>query len=295
MILDWLNIALILGCCALAYRYPVELGVFSTVILGPAHFLTELSWLHDRDYFTIEKTDAVALAALSAAALIERGNIGDHCLWAAFALAAVAALLPRERRGRWTAPAAALAGFLIGPRLGFFWTAVLPTAVHVFAFTALFILAGAVKRKSAAGILSAAVLLACGASFFYCHPFAEHPVSGLFLRRSRIWFAVYTPLLARLGVAGRERLFGVLAFLSFAYTYHYLNWFSKVELIRWHRVPGRRWMMLAAAYGLLLAVFCWDFDAGLSATALLSIAHVGLEFPLDFRTAAGLFSPAYRA
>jgi hypothetical protein len=40
--------------------------------------------------------------------------------------------------------------------------------------------------------------------------------------------------------APRGRPIGALRFIAFAYTYHYLNWFSKTDIIRWHVVSQRR-------------------------------------------------------
>src|SRR5262245_7429478 len=50
--LNYLNIALMVGSCLLAFVYPFELFLFSYAVLGPLHYLTEISWLHERNYFT---------------------------------------------------------------------------------------------------------------------------------------------------------------------------------------------------------------------------------------------------
>ena len=33
--------------------------------------------------------------------------------------------------------------------------------------------------------------------------------------------------------------FVIMRFIAFAYTYHYLNWFSKTSVIKWHLVPKK--------------------------------------------------------
>src|SRR4051812_17287958 len=43
---------IILGSALLAHLLPFELVLFSYAFLGPAHYLTEISWLHDRKYFS---------------------------------------------------------------------------------------------------------------------------------------------------------------------------------------------------------------------------------------------------
>src|SRR5215212_6090207 len=37
--------------CAAVFVAPFHLFLFAYAILGPLHYLTEISWLHDRDYF----------------------------------------------------------------------------------------------------------------------------------------------------------------------------------------------------------------------------------------------------
>src|SRR6185503_18502004 len=54
--INYLNIGLMLVSCLLAFRFPFELFLFSYAILGPLHYLTEISWLHERKYFTESKT-----------------------------------------------------------------------------------------------------------------------------------------------------------------------------------------------------------------------------------------------
>src|SRR3979409_1123704 len=49
---NYLNVGLMVVACILAYLIPFELFLFSYAVLGPLHYLTEISWLHDRKYFT---------------------------------------------------------------------------------------------------------------------------------------------------------------------------------------------------------------------------------------------------
>ncbi len=88
----------------------------------------------------------------------------------------------------------------------------------------------------------------------------------------------------RLAAAGR--------FLGFAHPYHYLNWFSKTGIIRWHEVGRRRLAGVAVIYVLALGLYAYDYHTGLVALGLLSLVHVLLEFPLDVRTAAALVARA---
>src|SRR6188768_1374148 len=62
--LDAVNIGLMLVACVVAVIIPLELFLFSYAILGPLHYLTEISWLHDRNYFTKGRYDALMLVAI---------------------------------------------------------------------------------------------------------------------------------------------------------------------------------------------------------------------------------------
>ncbi len=91
---------------------------------------------------------------------------------------------------------------------------------------------------------------------------------------------------------------GVMRFIAFAYTYHYLNWFSKTSVIKWHKVP-RTWLATVVTLWLLsIGVYAYDYKTGLITLYALSMIHVYLEFPLNFRSVGDigknlrlLFSP----
>ena len=51
---------------------PFELFLISYAVLGPLHYLTEISWLHDRQYFAPRKVDWLPLVLC--AVLITLGN-----------------------------------------------------------------------------------------------------------------------------------------------------------------------------------------------------------------------------
>jgi len=62
--IDVLNIGLMLFSCVIAILLPFELFLIVYAILGPLHYLTEISWLHDRNYFSKGKYDAVILVVI---------------------------------------------------------------------------------------------------------------------------------------------------------------------------------------------------------------------------------------
>ncbi|UPT68252.1 MAG: hypothetical protein M0D57_06295 [Sphingobacteriales bacterium JAD_PAG50586_3] len=59
--IDYANIGLMILSCIIAFFIPFELFLFSYAILGPLHYLTEIGWLHQRQYFTKGKYDFLLL------------------------------------------------------------------------------------------------------------------------------------------------------------------------------------------------------------------------------------------
>src|SRR5437868_3748453 len=53
-----------LVAAVLAFNLPFELFLFSYAILGPLHYLTEIGWLHQRNYFATGKRDYFILILL---------------------------------------------------------------------------------------------------------------------------------------------------------------------------------------------------------------------------------------
>src|SRR5260370_32872581 len=64
-----LNIALMLTSCLVALFLPLQLFLFAYAFLGPAHYLTEISWLHKRHFFTKGRHDYWLLGALASMAV----------------------------------------------------------------------------------------------------------------------------------------------------------------------------------------------------------------------------------
>ncbi len=81
----------------------------------------------------------------------------------------------------------------------------------------------------------------------------------------------------------------LMRFIAFAYTYHYLNWFSKTELIMWHKIPKARFMLVIILWVTSLILYRINYPIGLRWLYFLSFCHVLLEFPLNMVSIAGIF------
>ena len=402
--INFLNIGLMLITAVFAFFLPFETFLLAYAFLGPLHYLTEISWLHDRQYFTKGKYDFVPLlligVALSYAAFAKDFdfnidfykefvalNLFDKLL----VLALFSSLLFAFVKNLVVKIIAILFIFIfisgwLAPENSaensksttiFALTSLLPTLIHVYLFTGLFMLFGALKSRSKTGLLSVAAFLiipiylvyglpvtpkknyisdygkeayyADGDGFFYTNvsildhfrlmnepnltnkqyldsiinkdsktnqtPIAErqritdslsdklnqafivpNPESEYYMR----------PIPAKLAIPIESKDyywnyvffsgFGIMLmrFIAFAYMYHYLNWFSKTEVIRWHKVPKIRFIAVLVLWLTACALYAYNYSLGLSFLFFLSFTHVLLEFPLNMVSIVGIGKETYQ-
>jgi hypothetical protein len=117
----------------------------------------------------------------------------------------------------------------------------MPTLIHVFLFTGLFMLYGALKGRSKSGYLSCVLFFLVPFIFIYYTP-DSLPLSGYaFTHYQKFWIVNFETikLFDISSVLPASTMSGVLIktvfttqtgmivmrFIAFAYTYHYLNWF----------------------------------------------------------------------
>ena len=396
--INYLNIGLMLVTMILAYYFPFETFLFAYAFLGPLHYLTEISWLHDRQYFTKGKYDFIPLLligiALSYAAFakdagfdmefyntfVELGLFDKLLVLALFSslLFAFVKNLPVK-----IFSILFLFIFISGwfsednkemnqsSTTVFALTSLLPTLIHVYVFTGLFMLFGALKSRSKTGLMSVGAFIilpiilifvvpvkpktnyisaygkeayyADGDGFFYTNvSIMDHfnltktpnltnkqyldsivnknPQSNQLPveERKRISDSLSTMLSADFIVPNRDNeyymkpipvnkaipvnpkdfywssvffsTFGIMLmrFIAFAYMYHYLNWFSKTEVIRWHKVPKIRFAAVLLIWLAACGLYAYDYALGLSFLFFLSFTHVLLEFPLNMVSIVGI-------
>ena len=75
-----------------------------------------------------------------------------------------------------------------------------------------------------------------------------------------------------------------MGLLSFVYTYHYLNWFIKADVIRWNRMSRARLAAIVVLCCAATGLYIVNFALGFTVLLLLSLMHVLLEFPLNSRS-----------
>jgi hypothetical protein len=419
--INYANIGLMLITGVLSYFYPFETFLLAYAYLGPLHYLTEISWLHDRNYFAKGKYDFIVLllvgVLLSYAAFAKdfgvsvevydyfvKMNLFDKLIVFAlfssilFALVKnlfikiIAILFLFIFVSGWLSPDAAAKN--AESTTIFALTSLVPTLIHVYVFTGLFMLFGALKNRSVSGMwqmvgfVAIPLLLvfaipvdtkapiskfgkdahyAKGDGFFSTNVsiidhfnLTDNPVytnsdfvsfvkkndfkqanaqynfiskanlNGLVDSLSKIPNKAYLikkqPLNPNFQVDNILLLFSkegmldeyqmkpipaklftgfslekyasvvynssvgimLMRFIAFAYLYHYLNWFSKTEVIRWHKVPKIRFAAVVILWIAASVFYTMDYSLGLSVLFFLSFTHVLLEFPLYIMSIVGI-------
>lgn len=281
---DAIHLGLMLGALALAYVLPFELLLLAYAVLGPAHYFTEISWLHDRKYFLPHRGFALALIVVGGIALY---YADDYWLgvvtWGLFlsaAILAVAPMGPRAVTAIAVGGAATLA--LVSAGLPFALAGILiPTFIHVCVFTLAFMTLGALRSGSTAQLGLVGVYLAAIALILIVPP-SLHTVIPALAQLGETYFGGVAPALGQL-VGIPDLSFGgrITGLLSFVYTYHYLNWFIKADVIRWTQVPRPRLIATAVLSVAATALYFYDYGIGLTVLFVVSFGHVLLEFPLN--------------
>jgi hypothetical protein len=282
-ITDAVHLGLMLAALALTYLVPVELLLLAYVVLGPAHYATEISWLHDRKYFLPQRGIALGLAAIAVvAAAIDNATWFGVVMWGAFVACALMVATTALQAMVLFIGAIALTAFMLahGASLSVLGV-LLPTLIHVSLFTLVFMAVGAYRSGQKVQWALIAIYLAAVALILVMPPSAATLVPS-FAKAAHDYFASVAPALGGLfGIPELSLDNRLVSLLAFVYTYHYLNWFIKAEVIRWADVSRGRLAIVAAASAASTALYFYDYAYGFSVLLALSLAHIVLEFPLN--------------
>lgn len=318
--INYLNIGLMLISCAVAFFIPFELFLIVYAVLGPLHYLTEISWLHERKYFSKGKLDFVFLGLAAVALFVVSyvlrpqeiitptvsAGLSTALVYISFA-AALAMILLKTAFQRFIAVAIIMVSAIITKNGMIFFSVFLPTLVHVYIFTGLFMLYGALKGRSRSGYIACILFLLIPFSFIFfdVQPMAmtdwakeSYPqFQALNMYMLNIWDSnIYTlPITSypaqetmRFGIYTSGVGIAFMRFIAFAYTYHYLNWFSKTTVIKWHNIPKIRMAVILVLWVAAVGFYYYNYKLGFDVLFLLSFLHVFLEFPLNHVTWIGI-------
>lgn len=177
-------------------------------------------------------------------------------------------------------------------------TILLPTIIHTTIFMLAFIFYGSLKAKSVSGYVSTALYAFLCVLFFIYAPKMDYTLHDNVLSRyTDSGFMVVNAVMLHFADwrnTNFDEIFysalglKVQRFIAFSYTYHYLNWFSKTNIINWHQVP-RRWLItIIVLWVISVGLYAYDYRTGLAALFFLSMLHVFVEFPLNYRSILGI-------
>lgn len=305
--IDALNIGLLLISLALAFLLPFELFLFSYAILGPLHYLTEIGWLKEKKFFTPKSYDVWWLVSIAVLITIASFLPDDawiqsfNLVFIGFAFTFVIFLVQSATSRLLIMLGLFILSSLLRDLTSFelIFAIFFPTLIHVFIFTAAFMLFGALKSRSILGGLGFMLLIICGLMLFWVDLPYHNLLSWSYIQESyQDFFLVNQYLIDLLGFEQSDSTLNtvyfssigvkVMRFVAFAYTYHYLNWFSKTSIIKWHHVPKAYVMSAIIIWIMSVGLYIYDFQIGLRWLLLLSFLHVLLEFPLNILSFKGI-------
>lgn len=317
--LDIINIALMVLSLVLALLFPAETFLFAIMILGPLHYLTEMPWLEKKGFFLPSKKMIWLLVGMGVLIIglqygrylfptefgrltfRTAGTLAGACFFVAFTLT-----IFRKVSSILIAFAVILCCSWIlsqSPAYTQLFLNLFPTLIHVFIFTSAFILLGALKHKSTTGITSLVVYALSTAVIFVMTPLAsatviDQSVIDLYYYQADIHMSLVSIL--NFPTVGPDTVdmdalifyspsgITVMRFLAFTYMYHFLNWFSKTSIIKWHENSRS---VLIAVFGLwvgVLVLYWIDLSLSISIIYILGLFHVILEYPLNHRSFVGI-------
>jgi len=317
--IDYINIWLLIISFVIAIYMPFELFLFSYAILGPLHYLTEINWLDDKKYFIKSKSHgykvfiilAIIISVYPFITYLELSFTGNlkgiidfissqknTILLSGFIFSVCLIYFTKMKQ--------LLLAFIFSilfsvvcnlyvPKILLVVGVFLPTLIHVYIFTLLFMVYGQLKLKSKPGIISIGLLIVAPLiiAFLDIKP-AAYLISD-FTKNTYTgsgFLSVNTSIARIFGGVDKES-FNLLSpiavkiqiFIAFAYTYHYLNWFSKTSIIGWENsLTSIRMKYIIVLWLCSVGLYLYDYVTGLTALFFLSLFHVVLEFPLNVTT-----------
>jgi hypothetical protein len=289
--INYYNIAAMLAASCLAVLAPFELVLLSYAILGPGHYLTEISWLNGRRFFTPKKYDILVLIAVALAGFLLKVPYA-YLVYYTFGLAFIL-LAAKSTAYRILAFALVVASgyFLLSNNLlKTIFGLYVPTLIHVYFFTGAFMLLGALKDKNVSGYIAFIVFLACPLLLCMLLPGWHSSVSGWAATNYADFGRLNTTALRNQHIDIFNNPFSIILtrLIAFAYTYHYVNWFSKTCVINWHKMSIKRSFIIGIIWLASIALYFYNYRIGIKWLFMLSLAHVILEFPLNHRSFVGI-------
>ncbi len=326
MSIDMLNVGLLIISLVVAFKIPFQLFLFSYAVLGPLHYITEINWLEGKNYYVKNRSWIwlfAAAALLLAIPIFLRlpyfentkapwlGQVQQFSYNWFFAvlfilfLFAIALVYIKNNRTLGIFLVSVVAGTVLANKFDLikfsYLTMFLPTIIHVYFFTWLFMVYGVIKNTNNVGIISIIVMALCPiviwqsnidpASYIVSQEVQETFLKSYFNYEDR-------NIAMALGAVGEKENFFLYSeiaikiqiFVAFCYTYHYLNWFSKTTVIGWYKnINRKKLILMTGTWAVSAGLYWYDYKIGFIALFTLSMIHVFFEFPLNIISVQGIF------
>jgi hypothetical protein len=289
--INYYNILAMIAASCLALAMPFELVLLSYAILGPAHYLTEISWLKNRQFFTLKKYDYLLIIAVVVISILLRlpsANLVFYSFGLSFILLVIKGNISR------------LLAFCMLIIAGYFllthnilrtiFGLYIPTLIHVYVFTGAFMLFGALKDKIVSGYIAFSIFLLCPVLLAVLFT-SYHSTPAAWAISNYNYFGQINATTLRnpaVNVFTSQASIILTRLIAFAYTYHYINWFSKTRVINWHRISVARVVIISTIWIASVALYFYNYRLGFKWLFILSLVHVILEFPLNHRSFMGI-------
>lgn len=323
--IDLVNTLLIVLSVSLAYFFPFELFVMVYAILGPLHYLTEINWIRDKRYFVSNRNWIFIVSAFALIIALpsilnlnwfdgyngvilnfiknKLSNYTNGFIFMSAVLAYVFLFISNKKSSYIIIGLSILILFFFNNLSVYnIWIGIfLPTIIHVYIFTLLFMWFGNLKTKSKIGYLN--IILLALVPFVFAvlaldienYEFSKK-IKDIIL--STRFYILNTNISKAFGFTDGTSFFfyetidlKIQMMIAFAYTYHYLNWFSKTTVIGWHKkVTTKKTLVIIFLWLFSVALYFYDYKIGLSLLLFMSLAHVLLEFPLNILSIRGIYN-----
>lgn len=319
--IEGLNILLIFISLFFSIVLPFELFLFSYAVLGPLHYLTEINWLHQKKYFVKERkyiwillSFTLAITFVSLFRYLKSDIffsdylkhysklIINFLIVSCFLFSVGLVLFKDAKKIFWSLIFAFIFGMLFLKFIPFSFVIIgvfLPTLVHVYLFTILFMAFGTLKTRSFYGVI-AIIVLGLVPLFIYFNPFlftkeiSESVKNAFLATRFKNVILSVNQILNDISISDFNfnsiLIIKIQIFIAFAYTYHYLNWFSKTSIIGWNKNISKTYVALILILWLAsVSLYAYSYRIGVSALFFLSMFHVIVEFPLNIISISEVF------
>lgn len=319
--IEGLNVLLILTSLFLALLLPFELFLFSYAVLGPLHYLTEINWLNKNNYFIKKRKYVWVLMfftfIISFIVLFRYFKFDtifssflnyysklliNILIVTSFFFSVGLVLFKDTKKILASLIVALLLGLIFLKFIPFSFLIIgvfLPTIIHVYLFTLLFMIFGTLKSRSSIGVvaivllISVPVFISLNSFSFSCE--TSEIVKSIFLEtRFKNVIIAINQVISEVSIVdfnfSAETILKIQTFIAFSYTYHYLNWFSKISIIKWSKGISKSYLVLLLVLWLSsIGIYLYNYRMGVLTLYFLSLFHVIVEFPLNIISIKSVF------